>query len=532
MTSTANQRSLNWHFNRFRICFDKGKHKKVKKLAIHNDKLREILHCSSSMIPVLEAKKRSAPVSEFEKLRQNASGVYNALKRHIRCSNRPCAIGPHRVGIILHAGDEGQKLQFLLQTGSSKDSRQQETSILRGFETEPMTTSSMLVGSLSNTTISFKSHEETIRAVQVSFQNSYLPTVVTSASGFESLNHSSAHIGSSGKKTKSGFKAFFSGAKKKPTQNARFALPQQQVAALEIESKTDLANGISDFGKSMPATTSLRHITDFCLVMHNMNVLQNFRGCEGEDSESKELGLISDEADHCYKLLRNVALRHESGQRNGRRFIPETTKLAPIMELLPGTPSGPILIGRNKRLKMAAQVAAALLQILPSPWISISDWSYRDFLFLTTDGHQLFSENPCIFQQFDLDLPEDMGSLQQKSDSFTEPKTAYHGDEKLPPPVLEKVTRDSLFKLGVMLTELLFGKALFTSKEKGNVTYEEVIPWVDQIMGEAGPELAEAVRRCVSCNFASPRDFGDRRFRELVFEGVVKPFRDALLPWA
>jgi hypothetical protein len=55
--------------------------------------------------------------------------------------------------------------------------------------------------------------------------------------------------------------------------------------------------------------------------------------------------------------------------------------------------------------------------------------------------------------------------------------------------------------------------------------------WAKNVLGECGAEISDVVRRCLDCAFGPRPNFMDKRFREAVYEGVIKPLDDHLKPW-
>ncbi|KAI1126862.1 hypothetical protein F5Y10DRAFT_243894 [Nemania abortiva] len=53
----------------------------------------------------------------------------------------------------------------------------------------------------------------------------------------------------------------------------------------------------------------------------------------------------------------------------------------------------------------------------------------------------------------------------------------------------------------------------------------------DSVLGETGPLIDDAVRRCLDCSFGPKPDFRDIRFRESVYEGVIKPLAEYKKTW-
>jgi len=98
----------------------------------------------------------------------------------------------------------------------------------------------------------------------------------------------------------------------------------------------------------------------------------------------------------------------------------------------------------------------------------------------------------------------------------------------------EETVRACLFTVGVIILELIFGHGiedcLFRKDYLGNdnqpndqTDISTARRWARKVTGESGANVADAVRRCLDCSFGPRPDFGNVRFREAVYEGVVKP---------
>jgi hypothetical protein len=104
---------------RIQLSFSRGKDKKVKLLANHNQELQEILGYSERIIPIAETRRSSSPVVLFEKIRQHACGVHNALRRHWKCSDRKCR--SHQAHLNLRAESKSISLMVLFIVEDEKE---------------------------------------------------------------------------------------------------------------------------------------------------------------------------------------------------------------------------------------------------------------------------------------------------------------------------------------------------------------------------------------------------------------------------
>ena len=55
--------------------------------------------------------------------------------------------------------------------------------------------------------------------------------------------------------------------------------------------------------------------------------------------------------------------------------------------------------------------------------------------------------------------------------------------------------------------------------------------WAKKVLGESGANVSDVVRRCLDCSFGPRPSFADIRFRESVYEGVIKPLASYFKVW-
>ena len=55
--------------------------------------------------------------------------------------------------------------------------------------------------------------------------------------------------------------------------------------------------------------------------------------------------------------------------------------------------------------------------------------------------------------------------------------------------------------------------------------------WAKKVLGESGADISDVVRRCLDCSFGPKPSFADVRFREAVYEGVIKPLASYSKVW-
>lgn len=206
---------------------------------------------------------------------------------------------------------------------------------------------------------------------------------------------------------------------------------------------------------------------------------------------------------------------------------PHTASLISLPEILKAYHQASIEIARQRRFEMAVHIASALLQIQMSPWLS-TKWSKDDFYFLA-DSSTIYIDYPYVSQSL---VPQISGPL-----APTTSTAVVH-----PPTISEEDTRAALFTIGTIILELIFGHNIescsFRHKYYGvnnqpndqtNICTARI--WAQKVLGECGVEIADVVRRCLDCSFGPRPNFQDKRFREAVYEGVIKPLADYQKMW-
>jgi hypothetical protein len=177
---------------------------------------------------------------------------------------------------------------------------------------------------------------------------------------------------------------------------------------------------------------------------------------------------------------------------------------------------------------MAVHIASALLQIQASPWLS-TRWSKHDFYFLV-DPDNLYSSYPYVTQTFASGTTE---PPPQTTNAHTPPSPQSASEEDI---------RASLFTIGVIILELIFGHNIESCSFRRRYYGADDQPndqtdlctartWARKVLGECGAEIDDVVRRCLDCSFGPKPRFEDKTFREAVYKGVVRPLADYLKTW-
>lgn len=468
---------------RFQISFSKGKTKKVRKLATHNQELEEILGYSERIMPIANKRKYSDPVTLFEKMCQHACAMHNALVRNWKCSGRPCR--KHQANLCLQAEIQtvGFDVLFIIEyeQGSLPGYRKQEMTI------QPVKENAAPPSPTEH--IHFVRQAESFTAMQERFTEMTLTKQsLRFKKNFSKAPNSSQPVmlpGDAKVPTKPRKQAHFA------THTSAITIGQDQADSLEV---------IPSASSSVPSY----RITDICSSL--------------EDGISHNLGIMIDDFDRQFQVLKH-------NMSSPATLAPETARLTPLPKILDAHHQASIDIARHRRFEMAVQIVSALLQIHSSPWLS-TRWSKDQLLFLA-DAQSIYSDHPYVSQTF---MPNVTDSPTTHQSSISPPSTA------------EEDTRASLFTLGVIILELIFDHNIeacsfrhiyYGSDNQPNdqTDFSTARKWSQKVLGECGPDIADAVRRCLDCSFGPRPNLKDKRFREAVYDGVIRPLADRLKIW-
>jgi hypothetical protein len=169
--------------------------------------------------------------------------------------------------------------------------------------------------------------------------------------------------------------------------------------------------------------------------------------------------------------------------------------------------------------KVAVDLASSVLQLYETPWLT-NDWSDADVYFVHRPGAPLATvyQHPFILRKF-ASSTANQGFVDQ-------------------PPIRRVIRNQTLFTLGIVLIELLYGvsiEALQTSRDldcegtPGVVwcTAERLIE--EEIADHGGQLYADAVRRCIRCDFNhNNASLSEQAFQRAVYDGVVTPLERTL----
>lgn len=467
---------------RVQISFSKGKHKKVKTLASHNQEIQEILGCSERIIPILSVRKTSEPVALFEKIRQSAGSVYNALERHLKCHGRNCR--SHEAHLSLRAETKLVTLNVLFmfegETGSYAKSIKQEVVIQPAEDSVAATPAATIPISYVQRATSFATAQQRMVESPTKISGSSLGKLLSRRP--KSLKNAPPAPLPAGGNAKLALQHGMQAHSGSPISAITNSLPPVQNPRIKVIGTNNLSSHL---------------IVDLCSSLRT--------------SQEPALGVIADEFDRQFQLCK-------SPKPSPAVTAPDTAKLTPLPQILEAYNKASIDISRKRRFEMAAHIASALLQIQMSPWLS-TGWSKHDFYFLA-DSHTIYSDYPYVSQSLTMNAP-------------VCPTPTVHGEED---------ARVALSTVGMIILELIFGhniescsfRHLYYGANNQPNDQTDICTarrWGQEVLGECGEEIADVVRRCLDCAFGPRPNFQDKRFREAIYNGVIKPLADHQKLW-
>ena len=174
------------------------------------------------------------------------------------------------------------------------------------------------------------------------------------------------------------------------------------------------------------------------------------------------------------------------------------------------------------RRYLALCLASTSLQLYDTAWLRAT-WSGSDILFrrdLGPDRHPLIKQ-PFVSRSF---------AAQRQLGSIAEPAACTAC------PVIRNST---IFALGIVLIELCFRKPLQSLRVAADLDadgkptkltdFYTASRMIDRVRSKAGAPWADAVRRCIYCEFDQhDTSLENEAFRQAVYQGVVKPLEDDL----
>ena len=178
------------------------------------------------------------------------------------------------------------------------------------------------------------------------------------------------------------------------------------------------------------------------------------------------------------------------------------------------------VLSKRDRIYIATLLSISLLQLHSTPWLA-GTWTKKNMFFTRAKD---IPSAPIDTNRLYVSPPVDLDAAKLRPNR---PDNAANAIKYL-------------FALGVMLLELCFGNALEDNPARhlylGNdgkpndyTDFATANHWQESVLGEIGPDYAEAVRKCILCAFPHPyKDLSDDHFSEAIHAEVVVPVKATL----
>ena len=192
-------------------------------------------------------------------------------------------------------------------------------------------------------------------------------------------------------------------------------------------------------------------------------------------------------------------------------------ELVPLSSLLRDhIPKSAFTFTRQQRFEIAAILASSFLQMYSTPW-SPPKWNKEEIYFVYN------GQGPEIGRPY----------FKHCFEAQRAPTTSMYSPQmqtNMPAADLSQL----MFSLGILLLELIFNQPIEqcpyrqlyygpNNQPNDQTDASTARRWLENVLGECGPEMSDVIRRCLNCSFGPPPDFADKRFREAVYQCVVSP---------
>lgn len=176
---------------------------------------------------------------------------------------------------------------------------------------------------------------------------------------------------------------------------------------------------------------------------------------------------------------------------------------------------------RQQRFELASILATLILQTHSTPWLLVS-WVNDQVLLL--QGTTISTAKPYLACS---------SSKAFRAPKTTSPVTSF--DERH---WSDEETREAFLHLGIVLLELIFNRRLKdhplrkdyfgpNGQPNDQTDFSTARKWVNEVEADCGFAIANAIKNCISCSIGPKPNLGDWKFREEVYNAVVKPLQDA-----
>jgi hypothetical protein len=267
--------------------------------------------------------------------------------------------------------------------------------------------------------------------------------------------------------------------------------------------------------------TKLKHITDICSTLAPEQAAKSCL-CFLIDDKNRLLGVSS-----CRKTW--------TMDCTGEIVSLERLLTTQIMSAMPTTADDANRLSMKERLVLAVQLAASLLQLYSTPWLS-NRWSKRDISFLKT---AIFAQStPDTGQQRPINVSKPFVS------QLLVAPTRQQAD--LTTTALTRHPNPTLLDLGILLLELYFGQNIELKRHpddmsadgqpNSNTDLNTARNWLhESYQLSMSSRYWHATRRCIDVYTFDPMpknlDLEDAGFREAVYQQVLLPLEEELREW-
>jgi hypothetical protein len=232
------------------------------------------------------------------------------------------------------------------------------------------------------------------------------------------------------------------------------------------------------------------------------------------NEELGEIRSLCTALENCHQKVRSLGfLNCSKGYRNEfyNTSVPDTSERSlPLSKVLfhdghtpdRRPPCKQLRISREDRKRLSLHISISLLQLYQTRWIT-GEWNGDEIIFKGLDGK---SQSSVLGQPY----------LRRRF-----PQTA----------ATPKDTQAIVFRLGVLLLELCLGEGVTDRCPQGKEPEWKAAYdcWEQYAKAEEGPEIAEAIRRCLEIDFPTEsKSLESKELRKALYNQVVRPLKEAL----
>lgn len=278
-----------------------------------------------------------------------------------------------------------------------------------------------------------------------------------------------------------------------------FAKSMKQVQAQQSNNTTTVT--IVEQQITCPAPTTLKEIENLCKIVGGLHISQQ-DPCVGYlmDSVKRKHGIFPLEP------LPACNQQQHWAAYSLRQILEKRAKIKRALT-------------KYDKLRVAVDLASSVLQLYNTPWLE-EQWSDDDVYFIHRPGLSMAKvfEHPFVYRKF-----ASTGSSQASSMQGAASRV---------------IRNQSLFTLGILLIELLYGKSIEELQSPRDLDCQGTpgVVWCtavrlieEEIEYEAGPRYLDAVRRCIRCDFdRKDSSLDSEEFQQAVYIKVVAPLEKTL----